>query len=1450
MPHIKKEFGNSWGSKTINEKLQLWLEDFKKVFYDYDLKKYFTQEERSKYQDTILGLGKVMVIPLYIDFKELVMSNLEHMFNPRLLESISISISDSKIWPESFLQEYDNFEVLNLPYQRVGIKDIRLYNVISDFVYENEGGFVPSRIEIIAPEFHNYYTTSLFNITRIDTPLTDVKMYYEGVEITTANIVEAEYSDTFEVYFSFDHTDEPILFNNISTLSFTLTDTITGQVISLSNAYWVDIYDPSCPYDKNKNYYYMEFELPKKVSSQAYELKIDTLGTPIHDIYFDTEPTLTLRVNQEGLSSIRPIYLSDDLYQLEYDKDPLILKGAVLDNDQYRVEHEVYDYNYQEAFDDGNTIHPLRFVSPYEDSEYISTTEFSIYYVNSEFEKKLLYSTFTGSIIIDDNILDKDNPPVINYIDNTFVLEINWKQPIEIEYSTNLLVSYKVQYGRPISPVSYSSYDQFDNNRYDNLAEVPFARYDMINNQWQTEDDYIQYFSIDRVSLTKTIENKGTNIVIPRPQFEVDGRTITQEIIGCDEVYVNKSAKDEYELVPEANYTWYIDDLGQLVTTYYNYEVGDVLFISYFTYTPISLGHPATNIHYVNVTARDNKSLIYEFSSQEYYLSSDGYTLYLNISSILVDETFTIYDDFEISYRGLLARKIDLSRNLLLMVQDSSFRDRYIPIDTVEIDRLGLFEYEQMFTMDGPLSLPLGDKEIINMKLAYLPISVFDKAKGGFTDIIYTYETPGGDTEFRYPYKSDNWEKTFQIITIPKTKKIELIKFETQNMAVAQEKIAEREYLFNRNPFEMLEEGEEYTYAQLDMLVREDYTLTFKVTNEAGTGINDTIVWLSLGFMPKSKTKFLNERAIIEENEQYPYYEALGTDPFTYKGPGIGPNDKMFSRPQTFETYSGMQYGPYMWLYGRTDIKGEVSFELSLDHEYLNDFIEIFGSIEGINTIEDMVLYMKAHSSDFDWNKMALLNPEQYICSKDGNIYNGSEIIENYDFTNLKLQDSTYQECIVRLHKRDIALGITDYLSYDLPDITSPEYKDKPPKYQDLTVNLFVTEAEPIMPELTQSIESLAEIHDSNELEPLPESILNDGRSYMVSADIYNPSGYYVHHLDQHITPNLDSGTITITNYTMQEIIWKSVINAAQRDLNRQRFDYLPLNQPKEANLRYQCEEFVRSNDYSTTLVFDQVIDPIFPTWLPPIPFELELNQEDLIGITYNVYGDMARRNIQVSDIFDAQKSALSSRNIESVQLLEQAILAIEGGRAKLIPIINSYDSNFGYQFLEIDVPSKALQSYTALPKGPQGTGYFEIDLLNNYDDSIRMLDLAVNLMNTHTRAGLDYSFIVKPIDSEIDDGIVSFGFDRHRIIKVGEIFSRQAPATVVFNIQGAYDARMVLYDEYSVETVLSFVSIEEYIDFLNSKWILLQDHSIVWDYMQIINIRNNYRDLLNNPRI
>ena len=63
----------------------------------------------------------------------------------------------------------------------------------------------------------------------------------------------------------------------------------------------------------------------------------------------------------------------------------------------------------------------------------------------------------------------------------------------------------------------------------------------------------------------------------------------------------------------------------------------------------------------------------------------------------------------------------------------------------------------------------------------------------------------------------------------------------------------------------------------------------------------------------------------------------------------------MFSRPQTFETYSGAQYGPYLWLYGKTDVHGKVSFEVSLDHEYLNDFIEIFGSIEGIDSIESMV---------------------------------------------------------------------------------------------------------------------------------------------------------------------------------------------------------------------------------------------------------------------------------------------------------------------------------------------------------------------------------------------------------------------------------------------------------------------------------------------------------------
>ncbi|KKN30900.1 hypothetical protein LCGC14_0829500 [marine sediment metagenome] len=88
-----------------------------------------------------------MTIPLFIDINELAFSNPGTPFDLSILESISLTISDSERWPGSFIQNVGNYTVLDLPYQRVGIKALKLYNLISDTLLVDEQGFVTSTVE-------------------------------------------------------------------------------------------------------------------------------------------------------------------------------------------------------------------------------------------------------------------------------------------------------------------------------------------------------------------------------------------------------------------------------------------------------------------------------------------------------------------------------------------------------------------------------------------------------------------------------------------------------------------------------------------------------------------------------------------------------------------------------------------------------------------------------------------------------------------------------------------------------------------------------------------------------------------------------------------------------------------------------------------------------------------------------------------------------------------------------------------------------------------------------------------------------------------------------------------------------------------------------------------------------------------------------------------------------
>ncbi|KKM24681.1 hypothetical protein LCGC14_1602670, partial [marine sediment metagenome] len=275
-----------WDHTTI-EKLIISFNDFlgnafTKTFFDLDLRKYFMDSVKSNYEQVIFGMGKVMVIPLYIPMKDLLLSNPYNIFELHLLDSISFTISDSPIWPGSFIHDYEveGYSVLNLPYQRVGIQDIKLYNLISDSA-EEQGGFVRSEITLRAPDYYDFYATSEFNVKRIDTELTDIKVFYNGQEITAPT--DIQYSDSIEVYLKQGAILDPILFDELLDIQITLFDTINTEAISISNLNWITKDNRISPNGYTSKYYYAKFQVPQ-LTKLYNGLTIASYGTPIHNI--------------------------------------------------------------------------------------------------------------------------------------------------------------------------------------------------------------------------------------------------------------------------------------------------------------------------------------------------------------------------------------------------------------------------------------------------------------------------------------------------------------------------------------------------------------------------------------------------------------------------------------------------------------------------------------------------------------------------------------------------------------------------------------------------------------------------------------------------------------------------------------------------------------------------------------------------------------------------------------------------------------------------------------------------------------------------------------------------------------------------------------------------------------------------------------------------------------
>ncbi|KKN58657.1 hypothetical protein LCGC14_0549880, partial [marine sediment metagenome] len=1115
------------------------------IFYDINLREYFLDTVKDKYKKSIFGLGQMMVIPLYISLEEIQLSNFANTFDLKLLDSITFTISDSERWPGSFIQEMGENSVLNLPYQRVGIQDIRLYNLISDSIDVDENGYVNSTVTFKVPNYYNFYASDVFKIKRLDIEFTNLKAYSYAQEIIQDGTIDVQYSDVIELNYRWNNSLSPVLLGDIYKLPITLSDATSNKIISLGLSYWITKIDQDSLSGYLTKYYYSQFEAPKVLGS--FNPVFGSLGTPIFNISFADAPIFILNVTQESLLSNDPIYLSKDTFELEYGH-LLSLNGVIRDDDQYIVEDEVYDYIYQEALD-GQTVHHLKLISPFGDDEFIDKDEFAIYYVDNNLEKVPLYSTLNGGFYKDNSILKYSKNPEINYIDNAFLLNIYWKEDATnfINYDTILLISYKLVKGRPISPLSYSSVDSYGNDQQNNFVDIPFARYDMLSSDWITEDDFIEPFLVDFKLLYKDVQS--INASIQGPQYN-ESQLIQTGIVDVGFIEVNKSYSNKFVDVNSTEYSWNINSTGDLIISNLNYTSGDNFRVWYYASNPVIISHPlnksVSQISYLSIT--NQTGYVFNLTiNQDYKLSNDGYSIYfLDLyNNVYKSCNFSMYDSYSIKYHAPLSRKIDLSSNVLLLLQDSEGND--IPIDTVRIDSLGFFQYAKPLRLRGPfdleptLSLPLGGgKKLVHASLAYLPISVYNKSSAQSININYT-DDAGNNV---YPYKESNkWIKTFTITTIPDKVKLEIVEDITQDIVINQDFIKEREYIFNLNPSETLESGEEYTRVMIDALVKEEYELKFKLSEyegetDVGTPVNNSIVWLHLGLMPKSKTKFLNDRALIDEYGIKPYFESLGTEEVTSRGPGTGAN-KMFGRPLTYEldnynsNYSA--YGPIIWTYGITNEFGEVSFNVSLDRDYLEMFTEIFGWMEGTSSVEDIVLYIRAFSSNFDWDEFKIDTPNQYLGSKDGTVYDGSNIVYNYDFTGLKLQDNTYVEGVINLHRNHITVGSNDHLSYTLPD------GEIDTQFEPITVYIYGAEANIIPLGEFYTIDSLTKLYKSSELEPTHKSIFtNDSRHYAY-INFVNPSGNVIESLYKEIHQTGESGYFTIDNETVATIMNKLI---------------------------------------------------------------------------------------------------------------------------------------------------------------------------------------------------------------------------------------------------------------------------------------------------------------------
>ncbi|MHA2336157.1 MAG: hypothetical protein ACXACX_02590 [Candidatus Hodarchaeales archaeon] len=310
---------------------------------------------------------------------------------------------------------------------------------------------------------------------------------------------------------------------------------------------------------------------------------------------------------------------------------------------------------------------------------------------------------------------------------------------------------------------------------------------------------------------------------------------------------------------------------------------------------------------------------------------------------------------------------------------------------------------------------------------------------------------------------------------------------------------------------------------------------------------------MEIGWKPKAG---LNYKIIDweDENGEYLNSEALGTAWFMdqgqeiSKGPGILDNDysvsRMFTRPETWsyldpETGEIGQYSSYYYDYRISDDYGLVTFNISLNDDYIADHHRIFdesmfssGSIT-FDSLDDYRLYVRVfHAPVYDVGHMAFENSTELYCSQGNTVFDMSRIseFEGVDYSDSTFYAGSYGEGLITLYPEDLMFGASNLLVYQLSSELNDSFS--------FEVETIAADVVPDASIMTQ--DNLLQSFENNRLIPeyTNHSYLTYGMPVMVQITDYSGESPFIEGNIEFVSYVDHSGiaSFNISDYYLQQL--------------------------------------------------------------------------------------------------------------------------------------------------------------------------------------------------------------------------------------------------------------------------------------------------------------------------